>query len=131
MIIKTIKFVGYLFYRYYAKGPRASFPYFSTLCSMTFLGYIHLFQILILLNSVDLIPINPTNSKLFKRLIMFFVMLPIFFLITQLFKKSDIVPLKEKYDNNWDKVYKGNTWLVIYIIISIALIFILAILKKN
>ena len=129
--MKTIKFVGYLFYRYYSKGPRANIPYFSTMCSMTLMGFMHLIQILILLDKVSIIPINSSDDKLTKRLIMFLIMVPIYFLMTSLFKKSDIEPLKEKYDYNWDKVFNGNVWLVIYIILSFALIFVLAIWKRT
>ena len=110
--MKTIKFVGYLFHRYYSKGPRANFPYFSTICSMTLLGFMHLVQILILVDKVDLIPINSSAGKGTKRIVIFLVMLPIYFAMTFLFKKSDIVPLREKYDYDWDKVFKGNIWLV-------------------
>ncbi len=129
--MRTIKFVSYLFYSYYSKGPRVNIPYFRTICSMTFLGYLHFLQILILLDKVNLIPINYAGNKLAKRLIIFFVMLPIYLLMTQVFKKSDIESLKEKYDYNWDKVFKGNVWLVIYFLLSMALIFILAIWKKH
>lgn len=129
--MKTIKFLGYLFYRYYSKGPRANIPYFSTMCSMTLLGFMHLMQILILLDKVDLIPISSSDDKTKRYFVFFLVMLPIYFVMTLLFKESDIGPLKEKYDYNWDKVFKGNVWLVIYIIVSFALIFILAIWKKH
>jgi hypothetical protein len=129
--MKTIKFVGYLFYRYYSKGPRAGIPYFSTMGSMTLLGFMHLMQILILLNKVDLIQRNSTDDGLTKRIIIFFVMLPIYFLMTRLFKKSDIEPLKEKYDKHWDKVFSGNVWLIIYCILSFTLIIVLALWKKH
>lgn len=62
---------------------------------------------------------------------MFLIMLPIYFSMTLLFKKSDIESLKEKYDYNWDKVFKGNVWLLIYIVVSFALIFILAFWRKH
>jgi len=129
--MKTIKFVGYLFYRYYSKGPRANIPYFSTMGSMTLLGFMHLMQILIVLDKVDLIPISSSDDKPKRYLMMFLVMLPIYFVMTRLFRKSDIEPLKEKYDYNWDKVFKANVLLVIYIIVSFALIFILAFWKKH
>ena len=124
--MKTIKFVGYLFYRYYSKGSRDNIPYFSTICSMTLIGFMHFMQVLILLDKVELIPIKSSDHNLVKRIIIFFVMLPIYLLMTQLFRKKDIEPLKENYDYNWDKVFKGNVWLVRYIILSFALIFVLA-----
>ena len=129
--MKTIKFVGYLFYRYYSKGPRASIPYFSTMAAMTFLGYIHLMQVLILLDRVNVIPINPSDNKTTKGLTLLLVMLPIYLLMTRLFKKSDVGSLKEKYGRNWDKVFSGNVWLVIYMVLSFALMIVLAFLTKK
>ncbi len=128
--MRTIKFVGYLLYRYYSKGSRANIPYFSAICSMTLLGYMHLVQILILLNSVDFIPVNFNDNNFAKRLIMFFLMLPLYFLMSNLFRKKDIGMLKAKYDYNWDKVFSGNVRLIIYKILSISLIFVLLFLKK-
>ncbi len=58
-------------------------------------------------------------------------MLPIYLIMTRLFKKEDIAPLKEKYDYNWDKVFSGNVWLIVYSITSFALVFVLTFLKKH
>jgi len=117
-MINTIKFIGYLFYRYYAKPPQRGNPYFRTIVLMTLLVYIHLMQLLILFNKADLIPIKTSDNKLTKSIIMLIVLIPIYLFVTKLFKKSDIERLKEKYDYNWDKVHSGNIWLIIYIILS-------------
>ena len=129
--MKTIKFVGYLFYRYYSKGPRASIPYFSAVCSMTLLAFFHLVQILILLNKVDIIPINDQDGKPTRYFIILITMLPIYFLVTRLFKKEDIEPLKEKYEKNWDKIFAGNIRLIIYFILSFAIVILLALWKNH
>ena len=91
----------------------------------------HLMQLLVLFNKTGLIPIEASDDKLTKRIIMFFVLVPIYFLVTNLFKKSDIEPLKEKYGYNWDKVHSANILLIFYTILSFALIFVLAIWKKG
>jgi len=124
--VKTIKFVGFLFYRYYSRGQGERNPYFRTVLSMTLLGFFHLMQILILARKVDIIPIKPGDSTSTKRLLIGISMLPIFVIMMLLFKKSDIKSLKEKYDNDWDKVSSGNVWLVVYMLLSFSLIFILA-----
>lgn len=129
--MKTIKFVGYLFYRYYSKGATANIPYFSTICAMVLLGCMHFFQLLILINKVDLIPISSGDNRLMKRIIIFCVMFPIYFVMTRLFRKSDIELLKKKYDYNSDKIFSGRIWLIIYIILSFSMIFILATLKRK
>ena len=127
--MKTIKFIGYLFYRYYSKGSRAGSPYFRTLCSLSLLGFMHLIHFLILFDKISIIPINHADNKLTKQIILFFVFIPIFFLMRWLFRKSDIQELKDKYDYNWDKVFSGNVWLIIYIILSVTVIGILTSLK--
>ena len=129
--MKTIKFIGYLFYRYYAKGPRASIPYFSSLCSMTLLGFMHLMQIFILLNKFDILPNISTNDKTTKRIVILFVMVLIYLLMTMLFKKRDIEPLKDKYEYNRDKIFIGNVRLIVYFIFSFALIVVLAVWKQH
>lgn len=127
--MKTIKFIGYLFYRYYAKGSNSS-PYFRTLLSMTMLGFFHLFQILIVLDKIDLLPIKSTDSHLKKRLVIICVMIPIALLMWRLFRKEDIPVLREKYDYDWDIVFRGNVWLLVYIISSFFLIVALAIWRS-
>jgi len=97
---------------------------------MTLLTYFHLFQILIILDKVNLISIDYYDDKVTKRLVMFSIMLPIYLAMTRLFRKADIDPLREKYDYDWDKVFKGNIWLIVYIVFSFSFIFILAFWKK-
>lgn len=97
---------------------------------MTLLGFMNLLLILILLDKVDLIPINLSDGKGTKQIVIFWVMLPIYLAMTFLIRKKDLVALKEEYDNNWDKVFKGNVWLVLYIIASFASVFIAALLKR-
>ena len=58
-------------------------------------------------------------------------MLPMYFVMTYLFKKRDVEPLKQRYAHNWDQVFKGNVWLVVYMVISFSLIFVFAIWAKQ
>ncbi|HYF33453.1 MAG TPA: hypothetical protein VD993_20150 [Chitinophagaceae bacterium] len=125
--MKTIRFAAFLFYRYYSEGRRPdSAPFFRTLLSMTLLGFIHLMQVLIIFDKVDLIPISSSDGKGTKRFIIFLVMLPIYVLLQLLIKKTDLEALKERYANHWDKVFNGNVWLIVYMILSFSSIFILA-----
>jgi len=106
-------------------------PYFRTLVTMTLLGFLHLMQLLVLLDKVGLIPTAKTNDIWVKWLLIFLAMLPIYFLMTRLFRMADIAPLKEEYDFNQSKIYRGNVLLVTYAITSLALTFVLAILRKS
>lgn len=87
---------------------------------------IHLFQIAIALHKLNILTI-PTNSEslLFPFLLAFAL---IAFILSKLIKETDLKQLKEQYDYNWDKVYNGNVWLIGYIILSFALLIVLAII---
>ena len=120
--MKTIKFAAFLFYRYYQKGPTSSIPYFSTIGAMAMLLFMHLFQILILTKKVEtFIPIKPTDDRLTKYIIMFFVMAPLFLLLALTIKKEELKNLK--YSEA--KVRTGNILLVCYIISTIIVLFTL------
>jgi hypothetical protein len=125
--MKPIRFAAFLFYRYYSGGRRPdSTPYFSTMCAMTFLVFLHLLQILILFGKLSLIPLNASDGKGIKRVVILFIMLPIYLLMTQLVKKKRLDKMKEEYSYSWDKIFNWNVWLIVYIILSFSLIFILA-----
>jgi hypothetical protein len=127
--MKTIRFAAFLFYRYYAKGSTSSIPYFSTIGAMAMLLYMHLFQILILTKRVDtLIPIKPTDNKPTKYLIMFFVLAPLYILLTLLIKKKDLQALH--YSDQ--KIRTGNIVLIAYIILTMTLLFgLMFLIPKN
>ena len=59
--MKTIKFTAYLFYKYYSTGGTKSIPYFSTLCALAMIVILHVFQILVIFNGMDLLP--ATSAK--------------------------------------------------------------------
>ena len=120
--MKTIKFAAFLFYRYYSKGATNSIPYFSTIGAMAMLLYMHLFQILILTKQVEtFIPIKPTDDKPTKYLIMFFIMAPLFFLLTLTIKKEELKTL----EYSQDKIRTGNIRLVSYITLTTIVLFTL------
>lgn len=119
--MKVLRFVIYIFYRYYSKGGTKRIPYFSALCAVVFLIYIHLFQLLILIDQVNLLPLRSNDSKIEKygKVALFF--LPIFFLVYSLIKPSDI----QNFRYPIEKVKRGGIFLIVYIIASLTLLFIL------
>jgi hypothetical protein len=129
--MKTIKFVSYILHNYYSKGAKANIAYFSTICTMTFLCFLHLMQILILLDKFDFIQIEALVNYETNHIKILAIMIPIYLALTFLIKKTDIALLKENYDNNWDKVFKSSVWLIVYFILSITLLVFLATLKKQ
>ena len=121
--MKTIKFVAFLFYRYYSTGPTKDIPYFSTLCALTMIAYLHLMQLLVVTHQVDIIiPIKSTDTKATKFLIMSLVFLVILFPLSMLIKKEELKSMSFPSD----KIKRGNIFLIIYIILTMAVLIILA-----
>jgi len=126
--MKTVKFVAYLFYRYYSSsGARKDIPYFSTLCALVILFYIHLVQLLILLNMMNIIPIQTGDMRVGRFFKIALFLLPFFFLFIAFIRKSELQSIQ--YDEL--KVKKGYIYLVIYIVLSFSFMIFLAILKKG
>lgn len=126
--MKTIKFVAYLFYRYYSSsGPRKDIPYFSTLGALALLFYIHVVQLLILLNMMNIIPVQNDDTRVAKFFKIALFLLPIFLLFLAFIRKSELQSLQ--YDEQ--KVKRGYIYLVIYIVFSFSFMIFLAVLKKG
>ena len=119
--MKVLKFVMYLFYRYYSTGGTRRIPYFSSLCAVVFLIYIHIFQILIILNRVDLLPMGKDDARIEKYGKAAIFLLPIFLIISFLVKPQDLKNIS--YDEA--QIKKGNIYLIIYVVASVILLFVL------
>ena len=113
----------YILYRYYSRGGKEQTPYFSVLCAVVFLIYIHLFQLLIVFDIMDWLPFAKTDTKDEKFLKMALVMLPIFLMVFLLVRPSELRALR--YDPETTR--KGGVRLVIYGILNIILLFVLMI----
>ncbi len=129
--MKLIKFAAFLFYRYYSEGRWNGVPYFRTIIALGFLGYIHLLQILFILDRVDLLPIKSSQSHDTKRLMMFLILLPICLMMRLLIKESELKDIKEQYAYSWDKIFNANVWLIVYIVLSFSSLIILMIVKTK
>lgn len=126
--MKVIKFVAFLFYRYYSTGGTRRIPYFSTLCALAMMFYIHLFQILILIDRVeDIIPGGSNETRPIKYLKMGLFFLPIFLLLAYFIRKKELAQM------NYDRliVRKGYFYLVGYLILSFAILIFLILYKKG
>ena len=125
--MKTLYFVMYLLYRYYSKGGTKDIPYFSALCAVVFLIYIHIFQILILLNKAILISIKENDQRMTKYIFLGLLLLPIGYTIYTLAKPSVVMKLQYSAE----KIKRGNTNLIIYIISNIILLFAMMFLFRK
>lgn len=83
-----------------------------------FMIYIHIFQILIVLDKVDdIFPLKAGDDRFTKKWKMALFCLPIFLVVAYLVKPKDLK--RATYDE--DKVRRGGTYLIIYGITSFVL----------
>ena len=128
--MRTIKFIAYLFYRYYSTGPTKRIPYFSTLCALALIALFHIFQILIILNATDFLPASgakPGMDRLMKYIEWAIFTAPLFLLLSLLIKKKELETMH--YDER--KIKRGYIVLIIYIILSFSFMIFLALVKKG
>ena len=125
--MRLLKFIMFLFYRYYSTGGTYRIPYFSTLCALVMLIGLHVFQILVLFDKTSLLPTSTGNARAVNFLIIALCLLPIFLLISRLIKKSDLQEMH--YEEG--KIKKGNILLILYIVASIALLLFLIFYRKG
>jgi hypothetical protein len=125
--MKTIKFVAYLFYRYYAttRGFARDIPYVATLGALVLLAYLHICQILVLLDRTDIIPTDGSQFKFSNYIKMGLFLLPIFIAIFPFVKKRELQELK--YSDQ--KIKRGYIYLIGYIVLSFSILMVLAVLR--
>ena len=59
------------------------------------------------------------------------IFLPVYLLLNKLVPKDELIQASEKYDYDWDRVFKASVWLVIYIIALFISIVLVIYLKPN
>lgn len=126
--MKFIKFVTYLFYRYYSKGPTKDVAYIKTVCSSVLLVLINLWIILILLGQTDIIPDTAHVSKGAKYLVIALYTLPLFIFYFLFVKESDLKLME--YEEN--KIRVASRMLGIFVILSfVSMIILMFVLAKG
>ena len=130
-MMKTLKVISYLFYRYYSKGGTKAIPYFSTICALVLLLSLHIFQFLVIFNGMSLVGLGsnaePGSARLIKYLKIALLTSPLFLLFSFLIKKSEL----QSMHYSETKIRRGYIYLVIYIVFSFSLLMFLALLKKG
>jgi len=125
--MKTLKFVAFLFYKYYSTGPTARIPYFSTLSALVLIVYIHLVQVLLLLDATNLIPTDGSQMKGINFIKMGLFMVPFFLILAFLIKHSELKTMI--YPTRTIK--RGYVFLIAYIIFSFALMIVISLYKTG
>ncbi len=119
--MKTVQFTMFLFYRYYKSGRWESVPYFHTLCSMSLLLFLHIAALLCFLDKGDLLFGKDKNIFILKILTLFALSFVAFW---KLANEKDL----EAAEYNEVTIRKGNRLLVLYLILSFAVL-VLSIVK--
>jgi hypothetical protein len=127
-----MRYITYLFYSYFTKGPRRNVAYLSSILAVTLLVYINILLVFLLLKIDNYIPMNMSESKGSRYLKLMLLMSPIFFLLYFGVREKKIIELKEKagYDS-FGKEFNHRTLLFVYYFLSFAGLMTLAILKKS
>lgn len=121
VIMRFIKFVTYIFYKYYSDGATKSVAYTKTIASMVVLIVINLWILLIMFNLTDFIPITTNDKKEIRYLKIALYTLPIFLFFIIFIKEKDLKLIT--YDEI--KIKRGGTFLIIYLVASVVLLFTL------
>ena len=124
--MKTLKFVAFLFYRYYSSGVTRNIAYISTICAMVMLFGLHLFQILLLFDAMIILPTSSGNSRWVNFLLTAVYLLPAFIITVILIRPAELRSIVA----NKEKIRKGNIYLIGYIILSIMLLVFIAEVKR-
>jgi len=123
--MKAIKFIAFLYYKYYSKGPTASIAYMKTIGVMVFLTFILILNILISANLEAFFLYEDSDSRGMKYLKMAIYTLPLFLIFLFLFPESKLKQLN--YPDS--KIKRGNTMLLIGTIAVILSLPITALIK--
>lgn len=121
-----MKFIAFLFYRYYSTGATKDIPYFSTLCALVMLLGLHIFQIILIVSGVDFFKEN-NGTRVENFILIALCLVPLFLIMSVLIKESQLKKLK--YDKL--KIKRGNLFLIVYIISSIAFLLFLILLRRG
>ncbi len=125
--MKLLKFIAYLFYRYYSTGPTSRIPYFSTIGVLVLLCYFHLLQVAMIFDVTYLIPTDGSQMKFSNFLIMGLFMTPFFIGFSLIIRKAEL----DKMSYTKIKMRRGYFFLILYVIVSFAVVILLALYKKG
>lgn len=115
--MRFIRFITFIFYRYYSSGATQNVAYIKTVSSLVFFIYIHIFILLILVDRTDLLPTTSTDTKGSQYLKIALYTLPAF-LFFFLFVKEKHLQVAE-YEVR--KVKRAATVLLVYLIAIVTL----------
>lgn len=120
-----MKFVMYLLYKYYSKGPTGSVAYIKTVGTMVLLVFILVLDFLIMTNNEHLFLFENGDSRSLKYVKLALYTLPIFLFFLIFFKEKTIA--QQNYPDS--KIRMGKYLLVIFCVIIILSLVIIPLIK--
>ena len=121
-----LKFYGFLFYRYYSKGQTKDVAYIKTITTIIFLLVMNFISVLILTNQTTILSLIRSDRKWLQYVKIAIALLPLFLLLLVQIKNRDLKSLEYPTE----QIKRGNSFLIIYIIVSFILLFGLLIYKS-
>jgi glucan phosphoethanolaminetransferase (alkaline phosphatase superfamily) len=119
--MKTVKFVAYLFYRYYSRGRSKDIAYFSTLCALAMLIFVHFLQIVLAVKGFSYLHFNKDDGRGITYLKSALLFIPVVAALFFVIKERDL----KAAEYAESKVKRGGWLLITYMILSIGLMFYL------
>src|SRR5882672_2424065 len=102
--MRFIRYIIYLMYTYYQKGPKSNIAYFSALCSVTFITMFHIGFLLLLLKIDKKIPGYYTAGNGKTILVLTLVGTPIYFLYKRWASEKKLLAMQAEFGyEHWDK----------------------------
>jgi len=130
--MNPIRYITYLFYSYYSKGPRRNIAYLSSILGTTFLIFVHLMMLALILRIDEYIPMSLSNSRSLRYIKLMLFMSPVFFLLYFGVKEKKLEEMKEVFGiEHYDKEVSHRNLLFLYLFLSFASLMTLAILRKS
>lgn len=130
--MKFFRYIAYLFYSYYSKGPRRNVAYLSSILGVTFLIYIQLLILAVILRVDQYIPFGNEKTKIIGYFKFMLFMSPIFFILYFGVNEKNLVALKKRLGyEHWDKEINHRILLFVYLFLSLATLIVLAIMRKS
>ncbi len=126
-VIENIKFIAFLFYRYYCRHKFEQIPYARTIASLTIYTYVQFVLLILAIDKLNMLPEN-TNDPMWKRYAeVALALLPIALFYLIIAKKSEL----EEMRFSEAKIKAGNRFLLAYLIVSVLALVILSFARNG
>lgn len=125
--MRIFRFTVFLFYRYYSTGKTSGIPIANTVFALSMLFILNFYSLLSLFNGTGFIPSADSTHRLETLFKTFIFISPVLLLFW--FCVLRLKPENMQYDKKLIK--KGQTYLVLYIVFSMALLVFISFYKHK